>query len=301
VTERHVRAIARARAFARLTDSVPTYLLTLVLVTLGSVGLAVALYVGTPLEAGSRLVQGRTADVLARWGSTLMILAAVAFLVVALLASSVETFRRQVGVVWDLAGFWPRAVHPLAAPSYGEKAVPDLVGRLRDQTGDRCVVLSAHSQGSVLGIATILQLPPDTAAKVCLLSYGSPLTRLYCAFFPGYYNADAFEGAMERLGVPVDDRARWPWVNLYRTTDPIGGWVLRAQGAAAVLPPQEVDVLLRDPAPHVAGDEGWPTIRGHSGYFPGDDYTRALAAVVQRRSAASVPGRQPAADRDGAG
>ena len=46
--------------------------------------------------------------------------------------------RRHIGVVWDVGTFWPRAYHPLAPPSYTERAVPELQRRLwyiRDHRG----------------------------------------------------------------------------------------------------------------------------------------------------------------------
>ena len=66
--------------------------------------------------------------------------------------------RRTVGIVWDLGTFWPRAVHPLAPPCYAERAVPDLLLRLRfyKESGGR-VLLSCHSQGTVLGAVVLLQ------------------------------------------------------------------------------------------------------------------------------------------------
>ena len=70
--------------------------------------------------------------------------------------------RRTVGIIWDLATFWPRAAHPLAPPCYAERVVPELVHRatwLATEQGG--VVLSGHSQGSVLVAATVLQLPPQ--------------------------------------------------------------------------------------------------------------------------------------------
>src|SRR4030095_14521443 len=39
--------------------------------------------------------------------------------------------RRTIRILWDLPPFWPRASHPLAPPCYCERALPDLICRIR--------------------------------------------------------------------------------------------------------------------------------------------------------------------------
>ncbi|MFE3935150.1 hypothetical protein ACFXPJ_15525, partial [Streptomyces goshikiensis] len=118
--------------------------------------------------------------------------------------------------LWDVGTFWPRAAHPFAPPCYAERAVPDLTWRMTGwtgRTGGR-LVISGHSQGSVLAAAAVWQLPPGARRRVALLTYGSPLGRLYGRWFPAYFG----RGPLTALHGEVDC-----WRNLWRATDPIGG------------------------------------------------------------------------------
>ncbi|MEU6854895.1 hypothetical protein ABZ901_33805, partial [Actinacidiphila alni] len=124
--------------------------------------------------------------------------------------------RRTVGILWDVGTFWPRAAHPFAPPCYAERAVPDLSWRMASwtqATGGR-IILSGHSQGSVLSAAAVWQLDPETRGRVALLTYGCPLDRLYGRWFPAHFGPD-------RLRALHDDMHAWR--NLWRRTDPIGG------------------------------------------------------------------------------
>lgn len=125
--------------------------------------------------------------------------------------------RRTIGILWDVGTFWPRAAHPFAPPCYAERAVPDLTWRMATWTraGEgRRLVISGHSQGSVLAAAAAWQLTPADRKRVALLTYGSPLERLYGRWFPAHFGQDA----LTQLHDEVDC-----WRNLYRPTDPIGG------------------------------------------------------------------------------
>ena len=189
--------------------------------------------------------------------------------------------RRTVGIVWDLGTFWPRAVHPLAPPCYAERAVPDLIGRLEYLTGtgtdgagkdDGTVLLSCHSQGSVLGAVVLMQVGTPTSARTAFLTYGCPLARLYGRFFPAYFSGTALDrlggflrdtdtdaeatdtvtGTDHRPAAAADavERATWRWRNLYRRSDPIGGAVFVDRPpvwSSARADPDDVDRPLLDP------------------------------------------------------
>src|SRR5207244_7026266 len=71
--------------------------------------------------------------------------------------------RRVVGIIWDVMTFWPRRFHPFAVRPYAERAVPELEARIMRLVGAyaRRIVLSCHSQGTVLGYAALVQLPDE--------------------------------------------------------------------------------------------------------------------------------------------
>jgi hypothetical protein len=219
--------------------------------------------------------------------------------------------RRTVGIVWDLGTFWPRAVHPLAPPCYAERAVPDLIGRLEYLTGtgtdgagqdDGTVLLSCHSQGSVLGAVVLMQVGTPTSARTAFLTYGCPLARLYARFFPAYFSRTA----LDRLGgflrdtdtdtdtdhrpaaaADADERATWRWRNLYRRSDPIGGAVFVDRPpvwSSARADPDDVDRPLLDPVfVRSPGDPCSPPIRGHSNYFADSAFAWTADALQSGR------------------
>jgi hypothetical protein len=218
-----------------------------------------------------RFVEQPPLSTLTAFGTWIMGLFALGLVVLAWNSYRNAALRRTVGILWDVGTFFPRAAHPLAPPSYGERAVPELADRVATLTGSPSsnVVLSGHSQGSVLVAATVLQLSPQTTAHVDLLTHGSPLRRLYARFFPAYLGADTL--------VCVRDRLDGRWRNLYRDTDPIGSWVLDPPTVAE--PP--VDRLLIDP--RRLGED----IEGHSDYWSDPGYAHALDDLA--RTARPVP------------
>ncbi|MGQ5259837.1 hypothetical protein ACTWLT_03670 [Micromonospora sp. ZYX-F-536] len=201
-------------------------------------------------------------------------------------------FRRYVGVIWDLGTFWPRAAHPFAPPCYAERAVPELTRRITYlvERGD-AVVLTGHSHGSVLVAATVLQLPPQVGSRVALLTDGAPLRRLYGRLFPAYID----DAVLQEVG----DRVGWRWVNLWRDTDPIGGWIFSGHrpGEVATVdgPAATVDRRLRDPRGVVTppGDSVPPPIQGHWGCESDDRFIRAVRELVERLGATAGPRTDP--------
>ncbi|MFJ2558453.1 MULTISPECIES: hypothetical protein [unclassified Streptomyces] len=218
------RHVAGARARAELTDFVPR----LVGLVAGA-----ALFLGAGAVAGSWIsgqVPGKamlgtssflesaaqTAQALGSWFVGLGFILLVTW---GRRAYRDPSARRTIGILWDVGTFWPRAAHPFAPPCYAERAVPDLTWRIAswtERTGGR-LVLSGHSQGSVLAAAAIWQLAPATRHRVALLTYGSPLERLYGRWFPAYFGAQQLSDLSAELHC---------WRNLWRATDPIGGPVL---------------------------------------------------------------------------
>ncbi|WP_017241281.1 hypothetical protein [Streptomyces sp. SS] len=182
--------------------------------------------------------------------------------------------RRTIGILWDVGTFWPRAAHPFAPPCYAERAVPDLTWRMSSWTGTTGgrLVISGHSQGSVLAAAAVWQLPPATRGRVALLTYGSPLERLYGRWFPAYFGPEALRALHRTVHC---------WSNLHRATDPIGGPVRvpaedgrPAVDAAVLLDPVAYGRTRRHPLPE--------PILGHSDYQADPAFAERRAALLDR-------------------
>lgn len=215
------RRIALVRAMATLTDRAPLLVAITSAATLllGAGALVGALTTGeVPGEAarGTYAVVQGAAQTAQDLGSWLIGLGFILFVTWGRRAYKDASARRTIGVLWDVGTFWPRAAHPFAPPCYAERAVPDLTWRMATwtrATGGR-LVISGHSQGSVLAAAASWQLEPSARRRVALLTYGSPLERLYGRWFPAHFGPDALASLHEEVDC---------WRNLYRRTDPIGG------------------------------------------------------------------------------
>ncbi len=212
-----------------------------------------------------------------------------------------EKTRKAVGVIWDLTTFWPRAAHPLAPPCYAERVVPELNIRTRwalDGAETNQVIVSGHSQGSLIVLAMVSRLNPGHLGRVRVITYGSQIRALYGRIFPRVFGPDvigyrATEGQPSLVDAFPDVRrpenpaagppvpavgtfrhrlvtAGGQWVNLFRRTDPLGWRVFSDVDSHLDLPVAEVPTLS-------AGDPG-PQVMGHSGY----QHSRAYRRVVQR-------------------
>ncbi|WP_327299097.1 hypothetical protein [Streptomyces sp. NBC_01197] len=272
------RQIAGIRARAQLTDAAPPFV--------GIVSAATLLLGGGALTGSwlSEQVPGRAADDAPSFiaaatdaaqaaGSWLVGLGFILFVTLGRRAYRDASARRSVGILWDVGTFWPRAAHPFAPPCYAERAVPDLTWRMftwTDRTGGR-LVISGHSQGSVLAAAAVWQLPARTRSRVALLTYGSPLERLYGRWFPAYFGPDC----LDRLHREVPC-----WRNLWRATDPIGGWVLRDGDVdrGPLLDPAAYGRTREHPLPD--------PVLGHSDYQADPAFAEERGALLDRLATA---------------
>ena len=245
--------VARARRLARTPrdlDKLLSMIAALGLLILGWAEVSIWVLERPPSATGWMLTAGT-------WLATVLPL-----LVLLLLRRgwrSLES-RRRIGTLWDVLTFWPRAYHPLAPPSYAERAVPDLQRRLwRIHESDGRVVLAAHSQGSIIAAAALLQ--PDCRPDddvVTLVTFGSPLRKLYGWAFPYYFADTVLRQLMDK-----SSRTRvLAWHNYHYLTDFIGGPALDER------PPADVDKPLPDPQTswYIYGQPP-PALGRHSGYW----------------------------------
>ncbi|MEV6947909.1 hypothetical protein AB0N07_39425 [Streptomyces sp. NPDC051172] len=282
------RRIATTRALAALTDRGPLVVAVTSAATLllgAGALLGAKITEKAPGEAAQHafaFVHGaaQTAQALGSW---LIGLGFVLFVTWGRRAYKDASARRTIGILWDVGTFWPRAAHPFAPPCYAERAVPDLTWRMATwtrATGGR-LVLSGHSQGSVLAAAAAWQLKPSVRGRVALLTYGSPLERLYGRWFPAHFGP----AALSSLHHDVDC-----WRNLYRLTDPIGGPV-RLSGDCG----PEVDrAPLKDPLAYgrTAQHPLPAPILGHGDYQADPAFAEERERLLARLRS-ELPGPRP--------
>ncbi|GGT05937.1 hypothetical protein GCM10010156_74380 [Planobispora rosea] len=275
----HTEHVCRSWAAAGLTDKTDVVMTVIAAVAAAAVALAAALIT-------IRLNDVPTGPAVAL-GVVVTAGVAVGLVYVGWQAYEHPALRSTVGVLWDVTTFWPRATHPLAPPCYAERVIPDLLDRVRILVRDEhnTVVVSGHSQGSVIAAALILQMDPADRRHTRLLTHGSPLRRLYARFFPAYFGLGTLQVLKDAVTTgPRRDGAERScrWCNLHRRSDPIGGpvfafslpWAPAAGG---------VDEPLWDPAdPSLGGSgaEGPPRIFGHSDYYLDPAYKAAFRRLI---------------------
>jgi hypothetical protein len=280
------RSAARIRVLAQSVEAVPWLLAAVGVITFGITVTAVWGYLSSSRAASGWFPQTGWLTAGPPTGAWLVTTGAAALAGLAYAAYRSQTTRRQVGILWDITTFWPRANHPLTPACSAERAVPQLADRIAGLTqrdSDK-LVLSAHSQGTILGAAALLLLSRDQNAarlqQVALLTYGCPLRRLYARAFPAYFSWDVLEQLRADIG------ARW--LNLWAYTDPIGGTVVPDRH---VLPePEQPEAPAREqirkldwrmsPDPLTLGMDprtGEPvSVCDHSGYLNRPEYPAAV-------------------------
>ncbi len=226
------KRIAKARLYSGLLDDLDW------LVTVGIVAFMACSF---SVIRGQYL--GRSADDLDRFvGFASWLLVSLAFLVIWVVRGAQKDtgLRRAIGTLWEITGFYPRRFHPFSPPSYGERSVPELRGRLLALTeGNRRVVLLAHSQGTLLCSAILESLLGEQSRerlrRIRFITYGCMLQRSYGRSFPNLIRPpDLYElkAVLEGTGdepdrtdfpLPTDPGAPAGWVNLGRATDYLGG------------------------------------------------------------------------------
>jgi hypothetical protein len=266
-----------------------------------------------PSVVARPVIQARPFVVLYNVGTYALIASAGMLFVLGRRALRTEQTRRGINVVWDVISFWPHSVHPFVPPSYAQFAVHDLRRRIRFHLGmlpsadapaddAPAVVVSAHSQGSLIAFATMLWLGEEERRRVALLTYGSQLQVAFPRGFPAYVDVELLAQVRDALG--------GRWVNLYRETDPIAGPVLSWDRAPLTAPPAlptsrrigcaepATDVLVGRTGRRESGDD-WRVLdpppvdaslqvttlthlSKHSGYPGTVDYCDAVARLLTR-------------------
>jgi hypothetical protein len=326
---KHRGAIAKAWALALVTDDAPVAVAWAVG---GGMAVALVVEIAAAVSAGPA---GHPA-LLPGWChglATLIALAgvlAVGWLVTLLrLAYSNTAKRKTIGALWDVATFWPRAVHPLAPPCYGERAVPEVVDRIRLLTGRfgslpddvanlhaeaglpdlprTCgltvpagpLLLTGYSQGSVIAPAVVAQLPAEVRRSIALLTLACPAQRLYGRAFRAYFGwrqlaalAGLLDANTKPDQPPKEGQPLGRWKNLRRRSDYIGSWIFTEPR------PRLSQVDLRDNIdqpcwdPVILVEDANPTpppTHRHSQWWQ-DPRTGELGAYLVRQLASQIPG-----------
>jgi len=175
--------------------------------------------------------------------------------------------------------------------------------RVQERTAESSVVLATHSQGTIIAAAALLldSAPADDTApsaaassqtgdsgavdattepslsfpaRVALLTFGSPLRRLYARNFPAYFGF--------KVLTDLEKAAAGRWINLWAHTDPIGGWIFGCTEADRHHDDSVVDWWLPDASGVLPVDGSYPPICHHSGFWLRDEYATSLDALAAR-------------------
>jgi hypothetical protein len=207
-----------------------------------------------------------------------------------------ETTRRKIGMVWDVASFFPRSFHPLAPPAYAARAIPEIQARVREAVKDGGkVILTGHSQGSVIVTAVLASLPESITKQTALVTYGSPIGRFYRPFFPAALPEELITKLVGKVGPSQQGPDTLYWLNFFRPTDFIADPAFRSGETGNRMPPAPVEVMLRSRGRQALGgdvvlDDPWeptlvpykplPRIRGHSGYESDPAWAASVEALA---------------------
>lgn len=231
--------------------------------------------------------------------------------------------RRKAGAAWDVLTFWPRVTHPFAPPCYGEALVPMLEEHIDflldpppDGDGPRAyrVLLAGHSQGSMIALATLARLDPDTRAAIGFVTYGSPISILYERYYRGTFQTTTDPNIIDTVATARS------WHHLFAMTEPFAfpfwpvqeapdcppdhwaGWRVtrllpqvrgvECPACDANAAPRRADLLVRDPEWWTFGGTGPTTPTGHSAYHNHqdvDDHIRTVACDL----AVTIPAAAP--------
>jgi hypothetical protein len=269
VTEQLIK-IAKARAMASLTDVGARSLAAMAVVAVTAAFAMLVVNLSVP-----RFDSFNWSGWIFRFSVVISValVSGLVFLVVA--AYRNRQLRRAVAILWDVVTFWPRANHPLTPPSYGARTVWDV--RLRLDGLRRAhipVVLVAHSQGTVIAAATLLQAHTGPE-HYPLLTFGSPLRRLYAQNFPAYFGTDTLQRLRRWQLEPKEQ-----WINLWCHTDPIGAWIFDDKNTDLRLAQSgDIDCRLFDVQRTGSVPEPGGPICGHSGFWTRDEYEDAMKAL----------------------
>jgi hypothetical protein len=158
------------------------------------------------------------------------------------------------------------------------------------------VVIAAHSQGSIIAAAALLinAAPADESSSVptqlplmswpvALLTFGSPLRRLYARNFPAYLGFDTLK--LLEAQARDDSAESSLWVNLWALTDPIGAWIFNEDlGDRSTDTPTgpSVDRRLLDARALEPVEGRYPPICAHPGFWTRREYWQALNTLATR-------------------